>query len=109
MVRNITLDKVNYLVLRKQHLTDDSRIDDIIRITRDISGLHATDSVTPYLSLFARSSNFEKDSLDEELYLKKNLGKIRCMRTFGATFDSVRADRIGGMAWPGRPVRRGRI
>jgi DNA glycosylase AlkZ-like len=81
MARNITLDEVNYFVLRKQHLTDDSRIDDVIRLTRDIGGLHATDSVTPYLSLFARSSNFVKDSLDEELYLKKNLGKIRCMRS----------------------------
>jgi hypothetical protein len=80
MVRNITLDKVNHFVLRKQHLTDDSRIDDAIRIARDIGGLHATDSVTPYLSLFARSSNFVKESLDEELYLKKSLGKIRCMR-----------------------------
>jgi hypothetical protein len=81
MVRNITLDKVNYLVLRKQHLTDDSRIDDAIWITGDIGGLHATDSVTPYLSLFARSRNFVKESLDEELYIKKNLGKIRCMRS----------------------------
>lgn len=79
-MRNSTLSEVNNFVLRKQHLTDDSRIDDIIQIAGDIGGLHATDSVTPYLSLFARSSNFVKDSLDEELYLKRNLGKIRCMR-----------------------------
>jgi hypothetical protein len=81
VVRNIDLNKVNNFVLRKQHLTDDSRIDDVIRITGDIGGLHATGSVTPYLSLFARSSNFVKEFLDEELYLKRNLGKIRCMRS----------------------------
>jgi len=81
MISRIDLDIVNHFVLRKQHLTDDSRIDDVIRITGDIGGLHATDSVTPYLSLFVRSSNFVKESLDEELYLKRNLGKIRCMRS----------------------------
>ena len=48
MVRNIDLNEVNNFVLRKQHLTDDSRIDDVIRITGDIGGLHATDSVTPF-------------------------------------------------------------
>jgi len=81
VVRNIDLNEVNNFVLHKQHLTDDSRIYDVIRLTRDIGGLHATDSVTPYLSLFARSSNFAKDCLDEELYIKKSLGKIRCMRS----------------------------
>ncbi|RDE11463.1 MAG: hypothetical protein C4K47_09815 [Candidatus Thorarchaeota archaeon] len=35
---------------------------------------------TPYLSLFARIENFRREQLDEELYLKKRLGKIRCMR-----------------------------
>jgi len=73
------LNAINHLVLRKQHLTD-SKIDDIVQIVRDINGLHATDPATPYLSLLARTNTFAKTRLDEELYVKRNLGKIRCMR-----------------------------
>lgn len=79
-MNHIDLDRVNHFVLRKQHLADDSRIDDIVRITSDIVGLHATSATTPYLSLYARTHHFEKEHLDEELYLKRNLAKIRCMR-----------------------------
>jgi hypothetical protein len=42
--------------------------------------LHATSATTPYLSLYARTHHFRKEHLDEELYLKRNLAKIRCMR-----------------------------
>ena len=71
---------INHFVLRKQHLTEVSKIDNIVQIVKDINGLHATDPATPYLSLFARTRNFAKEQLDEELYIKRNLGKIRCMR-----------------------------
>ena len=74
------LNRVNDLVLHKQHLTADSKIHDIIETVEDVGGLHATSPATPYLSLFARMRNFEKESLDEELHMKRNLGKIRCMR-----------------------------
>ncbi|MFX0097508.1 MAG: winged helix DNA-binding domain-containing protein [Candidatus Hodarchaeota archaeon] len=74
------LDEVNHFVLRKQHLTEDSRIDDVVKIVGDIGGLHATSTSVPYLSLFARADNFNRICLDEELYQKRNLGKIRCMR-----------------------------
>jgi len=79
-MKNINLNWINRFVLWKQHLTDDSRIDDVVQIVKDVSGLHATGSKVPYLSLFARTRNFVKESLDEELYVKRNLGKIRCMR-----------------------------
>lgn len=79
-MNRIDLDRVNHFVLRQQHLTDDSRIDDIVRIANDIFGLHATSATTPYLSLYARTHHFRKEHLDEELYLKRNLAKIRCMR-----------------------------
>jgi hypothetical protein len=74
-------DRVNRFVLRKQHLTSESRIDDAVQIAGDISGLHATSPTTPYLSLYTRTPNFTTEQLDEELYIKRNLGKIRCMRT----------------------------
>jgi hypothetical protein len=68
-------------LLRKQHLTDESKAEDIVQIARDIYGLHATGPTTPYLSLFARARDFTRDKLDEELYVKRTLGKIRCVRT----------------------------
>jgi len=77
---DISLNVINHLVLRKQHLTDDSRIQDFVQIVKDIGGLHATGSMVPYLSLFARTRNFVKEQLDKELYVKRSLGKIRCMR-----------------------------
>ncbi len=76
----VDLDNVHTFVLRKQHLTPDSKGYDIPMIVRDISGLHATGSTVPYLSLFARCRSFEKQLLDEELYVKKSLARIRCVR-----------------------------
>ncbi len=72
--------QLDHFVLRKQHLTDETRSDDIIETVRDMGGLHATSPRTPYLSLFSRMNNFTKGKLYEELYVKRNLGKIRCMR-----------------------------
>ena len=77
---DLNLAVVNHFVLRKQHLTDDSKTDDIVQIVKDVGGLHATGSKTPYLSLFSRTKNFTRKKLDEELYTKRTLGKIRCMR-----------------------------
>jgi hypothetical protein len=45
-----------------------------------VGGLHATSGTTTYLSLLARSSEFERDDLDRELYRRRSLGKIRCVR-----------------------------
>jgi len=66
--------------LRKQHLTDDTRSENIIQTVRDVGGLHATGPTVPYLSLFSRIRNFTTEFLDEELYVKRSLGKIRYVR-----------------------------
>ncbi len=79
-MNSIDLNTINRFLLQKQHLTDDSRIDDICQIARDIAGLHATGTREPYLALFARTRNFAREQLDEEMYVKRTLGKIRCMR-----------------------------
>ncbi len=76
-----SIELVNRFILRKQHLTEDSKSNDIIRVARDLIGLHATIPTTPYLSLLARTFNFQKESLEDELYASRTLGKIRCMRT----------------------------
>lgn len=79
-MKNITLKMVNHFVLHKQHLTEDSKTDNIINIIKDVGGLHATAPTVPYLSLFSRASDFTREKLDEELYVKRRLGKIRCVR-----------------------------
>ena len=81
MASRIDLTSVNRFRLHQQHLTDESHTQDILQIVRDIYGLHATGATTPYVSLFARASDFTRDKLDEELYVKRTLGKIRCVRT----------------------------
>ncbi|UCD01831.1 MAG: winged helix DNA-binding domain-containing protein, partial [Promethearchaeota archaeon] len=76
----IDLTHFNKLILKKQHLTEDSKINDIIQITDDICGLHSTNLTTSYLSLFVRTKNFEKNDLERELYTNRTLGRIRGMR-----------------------------
>jgi len=76
----VSLDQVNQFVLRKQYLINKADNVSIVQVVHSISGLHATSATTPYLSLFSRMRNFKKEALDEELYQKKNLGKIRCIR-----------------------------
>lgn len=79
-MNDIILNSINTYTIRKQHLTEDTKSEDIIQIVRDIVGLHATGSTTPYLSLFARTNHFTRTQLEEELYQKKNLAKIRFVR-----------------------------
>ena len=74
------MDDINKLVLYKQHLTEDSRTQDLVEIVKDLAGLHATIPKTSYLSLLARVNDFTKKLLDEELYVKRRLAKIRCIR-----------------------------
>jgi len=79
-MKEINEDRINSFCLKKQHLTDDTRINNIVKITEDIGGLHATNSTTPYLSLFARTKSFQRKDLDNELYRKRHLGKVRYVR-----------------------------
>ncbi len=90
-MENFELNYVNRFVLEKHHLTDESRIDDIIQITDDICGLHSTELTTSYLSLFERTNNFKKSDLEKELYINKTLGRIRGMRRtlFIQTIDLI--------------------
>jgi len=65
--------------MRKQHLSEETKSQSVLQVTKDIWGLHATYASTPYLSLFNRMINFKKESLDRELQ-EKRLVKIRCVR-----------------------------
>ena len=74
------LARINRFLQEKQHLTEDSKIDDIIKITDDLCGLHSTDLKTSYLSLLARTKKFKKSDLEKELYENKSIGRVRGMR-----------------------------
>lgn len=76
----IALSSVNRYLAQRQHLAEESRTTDIVQVARDIYGLHATNPTTPYMSLFARARDFTREKLDDELYVKRSLGKIRCVR-----------------------------
>lgn len=73
------IEEINSFLLKKQHLSSEAKIQNILQVTKDIWGLHATNASTPYLSLFNRAINFRKESLDRELQ-EKRLVKIRCVR-----------------------------
>ncbi len=79
-MKEFGFDKINRFCLNKHHLTDGSKIDDILKITEDICGLHATSSQTLYISLFVRMNNFEREDLNQFLYTLRDLGKIRFVR-----------------------------
>ncbi|MFC2167921.1 winged helix DNA-binding domain-containing protein [Acidobacteriota bacterium] len=76
----LSLRNANRFILDKQHLSAESKLDNIVQIARDIGGLHATSATTPYLSLLARTNSFAKENLQEELYKKKSLAKVTYVR-----------------------------
>ncbi len=79
-MEKFSLSKVNQFVLNKQHLADDAKLNDAVRITQDIGGLHGTSATGPYLSLLARSISFRRDDLAFEMSKKKSLTRIRYVR-----------------------------
>ena len=82
MSKQIDFKKINQFILCKQHLTEDSKekSERVVKVTKDICGLHAQVAITPYLSLWNRVESFRKEVLEKELYEKRTLVKIWCMR-----------------------------
>jgi DNA glycosylase AlkZ-like len=74
------LATISSYILQKQHLIPGSSVTDLVRVARDIGGLHNTGPSTPYISLFCRVPGFSRAMLDEEMYVRKRLVRIRCMR-----------------------------
>jgi len=73
--------KVTQFVLKKQRLLAGFKAAGVVQAVRSVVGLQATDVTTPHLSLFARVKDFEKEHLDWELYERKSLGRVECMRS----------------------------
>jgi DNA glycosylase AlkZ-like len=72
---------VNRYLAHKQHLLPASRHTDVVQITRDVVALHATDPTAPCLSLWARTCNFQCQTLEDALYSRRELARVHCMRT----------------------------
>jgi Winged helix DNA-binding domain len=67
-------------VLARQHLREDAPATDVVQTARDLVGLHATGAPNPYLQLFTRMPGFTRQPLDHELYERRSLARVRCMR-----------------------------
>ncbi len=74
------LSVVNRHLLRKQHLSSESKSGDATQVVRDTAGLHATSATTPYLSIWARSPGVPPEALSRELEERRTLARIRCIR-----------------------------
>jgi len=80
LVKEMQLDRVNQFLLSKQHLAPGTQGDDVVQVVEDICALHATAALTPYLSLWGRVRGFRRQQLDAELYERRRLVRILCMR-----------------------------
>ena len=77
---SVPVDQVNQFLLNKQHLVPGNQGRDVVAVVRDICALHATAAPTPFLSLWSRVKDFQREQLDVELYDTRGLVKALCMR-----------------------------
>src|SRR3989454_5738830 len=76
---SLSISEANRLVMVKNHLLRQSGKGSVVGVADDLCGLHATSSITPYLSLFNRIDGFSPEDLNRELNLKR-LQRVRAMR-----------------------------
>jgi hypothetical protein len=79
-METLDLDRTNAFLLKKHHLTEEPKTGNLLEVVRDIGGLHATLATTPYISLFLRLKSFKREDLDDALYTRRLLGKVRYAR-----------------------------
>ena len=80
MTEALKVSLVNSYLAHKQHLLPASRLADVVQVTRDIVALHATSPTSPYLSLWARVPDFQREELEDVLYERRELVRVHCMR-----------------------------
>jgi len=91
MTEVLKVSLVNGYLAHKQHLLPASRLADVVQVTRDIVALHATAATGPYLSLWARVPDFQRQGLDDALYERRELVRVHCMRM---TVHAVPSDEV---------------
>ncbi|MFA9453214.1 MAG: winged helix DNA-binding domain-containing protein [Candidatus Aminicenantaceae bacterium] len=77
---SIDIELLRNWALHRQRLLPDSRGSDVLTVVNDIVALHATDSLSPYLSLRERMPAFKRQTLDDLLEKDRCLGKVRFVR-----------------------------
>jgi hypothetical protein len=80
-MNTLLVSLVNDYLAHKQHLPPTCRIRDVVKVVRDLVALHATSAAVPYLSLWARSPDLQRQALQEALYERRELVRVICMRT----------------------------
>ena len=80
-MNTLPVSLVNDYVAHKQHLLPASRSRGVVKVVRDIVALHATSAAGPYLSLWARVHGFQRQTLQDALYERRELVRVLCMRT----------------------------
>lgn len=88
---SFSVSAINRYLAHKQHLLPEARLADVLRVSRDLVGLHASGPAVPYLSLWARVHGFQRDMLDDALYESRTLAKVLCMRV---TLHAVPSDEV---------------
>ena len=80
MTERFDLQSINHFVLNKQHLVGGVAETQLSQVVLDVGGLHASNAMTPYLSLAARLPDFQPEDLDQLLYHEPTMARIRCVR-----------------------------
>lgn len=76
----IAQDLARHRVLANQHLVERTRADSIVQVADDLVGLHATSPTTPYLSLHERTRGFGSADIDDAIYERRSLVRLKAMR-----------------------------
>ena len=72
--------KIRYYQLHKQNLIEKAETDDYQKLLKEHIGLHSTDYLTPYISLWTRVKDFEPKALFDDLNDPFNALRIRAFR-----------------------------
>jgi hypothetical protein len=87
----LRVSSVNNYLAHKQHLLSSTPLTDVVQVTRDVAALHATGATGPYLSLWARIPDFQRQALEDALYERRKLARVLCMRV---TLHIVPSDEV---------------
>ena len=83
--------RVNTYLVHKQHLATSGQGDNVLQVVHDMVALHSTSAAAPYLTLRARVQGFQRSMLEDELYERRRLARVLCMRN---TVHVVPSDRL---------------
>ncbi|OLD34940.1 MAG: hypothetical protein AUI50_04215 [Crenarchaeota archaeon 13_1_40CM_2_52_14] len=101
------IEQLQTYCMSRQHLEVSSKASDLLKVVDDLCGLHATSTLTPYLSLLSRMKKFDPKMLDSELGENGRLVRIRGIR--GTLFVLPRSKValvLNALGRPREPTRR---